>query len=142
MPSRRFVKTSHAKADPHAWVKARLDSWGKWIELSERRGYLPSSLTIDPHTARHALPRFVPVSEMECSETDTAVGKQPQQLRALAVAEYVYDMAVIDAARQLGVSDRQYRRLREMLHNGVAYCLKNSTVPVPPPQVLLKPSLS
>lgn len=141
MHRQRFVSEpgARAKTDPHARVKRRLESWGRWIELSQQGGHLPSSLTLDPNRIRHALPRFVPVSEVECAETDAAIAKLPQQVRAVAVAEYVAYVGTAVAARKIGVSERHYRRLREMLHNGVAYCLRHPGVPVPPAQVLLKP---
>lgn len=125
-----------ARSEPQQWVKDLLISWGKWIELQHRAGYGNSSLTIDPDNA--PLRAYVPVNDLECLRVDAAVMMQSRQLQDLAVADYVHNWDITTAARHLRVSDRQYRRLREMLLNGVEYCLRNERATHVPVQFLLR----
>ncbi|WP_372436324.1 hypothetical protein, partial [Pandoraea sputorum] len=62
------------RRDPHERVRERLISWGRWVEMQGRMGYGSSSLTIDP-SDRAMPPVYVPVQELECSQTDDAVRK-------------------------------------------------------------------
>lgn len=124
------------RPDAQQWVRDLLISWGKWVELQHRAGYGNSSLTIDPNNA--PVRAYVPVNDLECLRTDEAVMKQSRQLQDLAAADYVHNWDVVTASRQLRVSERQYRRLREMLHNGVEFCLRNEGVAFIPAHILLK----
>lgn len=116
------------RRDPHERVRERLISWGRWVEMQGRMGYGSSSLTIDP-SDRGMPPAYVPVQELECSQTDDAVRKQSRQLQDVAKLEYVWALTMQDSASRMRMSERQFRRLREMLHSGVQYCIENPREP-------------
>lgn len=126
------------RRDPHERVRERLISWGRWVEMQGRMGYGSSSLTIDP-SDRGMPPVYVPVQELECSQTDDAVRKQSRQLQDIALLEYVWALTMSDAAKRARVSEGHYRKLRQMLHNGVQYCIENPRAAVPTHAAVLKP---
>ena len=62
-----------------------------------------------------------------------------RQLQDVALLEYVWALTMSDAAKRARVSEGHYRKLRQMLHNGVQYCLDNPRVGAPPHAAVLKP---
>jgi len=127
-----------ARVDAHAWVVAKLESWGRWmVSGGAPSGYGQSCLTIEEI---RSLPvqAYIPMSPPDCERTHEAVRKLPDQLQKLAVAWYVDGHLQRVIARKLRVSERHLRRMHESLLVGVGYCLKNQSVKYPPLHLLLK----
>lgn len=119
------------------WVVARLESWGRWLQLGANP-YRSSSLLIE-HAGEGPLRAYIPVLSTECEQTNDAVMKQPRQLQEVAAALYVKDWGRTALARHLRVSPRHVTRLHEMLVNGVHFCLENQSVKSPSTEIVLKP---
>ncbi len=122
------------------WIIERLESWGRWQQIGSNGYHGSSSLLIDPDH-QGPLRAYIPVLGVECEQTHEAVMKQPRQLQEVAVALYVKEWDRPSLARHLRVTVRHVDRLREMLRNGVQFCLENQKVKTPPLQVVMKPRL-
>lgn len=121
------------------WVIERLDEWGAALRhgYGGGRGYGQSCLTLPE--IRSGLPHgFIPELAGHGEATDAAVRKQPRDLQRLARLMYVSRLAISEIARELAISERHVFRLKEMLVQGVKYCLENQGVAAPLVVKLLK----
>ncbi|QYY30321.1 hypothetical protein K2O51_23410 [Cupriavidus pinatubonensis] len=124
--------------DPHAWVVARLQSWGRWAKSDFRsNSYGPSCLTLEEIRSMpvHA---YVPVIPQDCERTHEAVRKLPAELQGLAAAWYIREWPKSLIAEEMGVGESHVWRLHATLTKIIGFLLKNPGVSTPPLRILLK----
>lgn len=121
------------------WVIERLEQWG-----AARRhgwagggGYGQSCLTL-PEIRSGRPHGFVPELAGHGEATDAAVRKQPRELQRIAQLLYIRKLTGREVARELSISEPRVTRLKQMLVQGVKYCLENQSVRTPPVVILLK----